>query len=370
MGCALIYERTPFCIRESVIANLVMARARPPQSKRWCFTLNNYSDDEVLSVRSFLSSERVVFACFGYEIGETCKTPHLQGYIIFRNPHRRSAISSFIPRAYLVIAKGSSAQCITYCSKSGKIENFGVSPISVSDRGRSGGLKSSDSYRVAFDLARAGRFSDIWEQFPGLWLRYRSAFLCAPADSGLKPADLDYLPGVWITGDKGVGKSRLVRQLVPPSRLYDKNLNKWWCGFRSQPAVVLDDVDPENVRYLSVFFKRWLDRYSFTAEIKNGSLSIRPAFVFITSQYCIEEVFPETRSSEAIARRCTVFHFDSSLEAPFEDLLEKVRQHISDLNPTFFAPPVAVSSDSTPISQSLDAPDADDVCREVDLDVQ
>lgn len=49
-------------------------------SKRWCFTLNNYTEEEVGSIKASIQ-EYCTFGTFGYEICPTTKTPHLQGYL-------------------------------------------------------------------------------------------------------------------------------------------------------------------------------------------------------------------------------------------------------------------------------------------------
>lgn len=95
-------------------------------ARNWCFTLNNYTDDELSHFRSVLSDSQVVrYAVFGLEVGES-GTPHLQGYIsgkkVFRLRGIRSLLSS---RGHYEISKGSPEQNFDYCSKAGTFEEFG-----------------------------------------------------------------------------------------------------------------------------------------------------------------------------------------------------------------------------------------------------
>lgn len=86
-------------------------------AKRWCFTLNNYNEDEVCSIRSTilaLCSKAIV----AREIGEE-GTPHLQGYIEFKTKAR--PIGKFgLPKIHWEKAKGSLEKNIEYITKQDK----------------------------------------------------------------------------------------------------------------------------------------------------------------------------------------------------------------------------------------------------------
>lgn len=71
------------------------------KSRAYCFTLNNYTEEEYLSVTSLESKYLVV----GKEKGES-GTPHLQGFIYFENPRGFNSVKKSIPRAHLEISKG------------------------------------------------------------------------------------------------------------------------------------------------------------------------------------------------------------------------------------------------------------------------
>jgi len=88
---------------------------------------------------------------------------------------------------------------------------------------------------------------------------------------------------------------------------YDKACNKWWDGYKNEPAVLMDDFDPTH-KVLCYYLKRWTDHYAFRAEIKNSAIYIRPNVIVITSQYSIEEVWDDEPSREAMLRRCQVVH--------------------------------------------------------------
>jgi len=96
------------------------------QARFWCFTLNNYVEAELVSLRTSLSQEKVRYAVFGFEEGEEKGTPHLQGYVSFKKPQSLTACKTVVGnRAHLAICKGDEAQNYKYCTKGGNYEEFG-----------------------------------------------------------------------------------------------------------------------------------------------------------------------------------------------------------------------------------------------------
>lgn len=103
---------------------------KPKENMRYCFTLNNYTEDELNKIINSAKSASFKYI-IGREVGEQ-GTPHLQGYINM-SPHKKSC-SSFIKwldneRIHIEPCKGSESQNVKYCSKDGKFEsNFYEAP--------------------------------------------------------------------------------------------------------------------------------------------------------------------------------------------------------------------------------------------------
>lgn len=120
------------------------------------------------------------------------------------------------------------------------------------------------------------------------------------------PADQSKCRGVWIYGPPGVGKSHYVRTLEPD--LFIKAQNKWWDGYMGQSAVLIDDFDKQGV-CLSHYLKIWSDRWSCNGEIKGATIPLNFKTIYITSNYRIEDLWPEDEElREAILRRFHVIH--------------------------------------------------------------
>lgn len=99
------------------------------RAKRWCFTLNNPTDDEDQAIGSAGDRDDVEYLVFGRETGES-GTPHLQGYVIFTSAIRLSTVKSRLgsQRFHLEVSRGTPREASDYCKKDGDYEEFGDCP--------------------------------------------------------------------------------------------------------------------------------------------------------------------------------------------------------------------------------------------------
>lgn len=97
------------------------------QGTRWCFTLNNPTDQDRQHVGSLGVNPLRKYMVVGRESGES-GTPHLQGFVIFTKPVTRYRVSRLLPRAHLEVARGTSPQAADYCKKDGDYDEYGELP--------------------------------------------------------------------------------------------------------------------------------------------------------------------------------------------------------------------------------------------------
>lgn len=98
--------------------NTKLPQPRCTPSKYWCFTLNNYTKDEMDQLETIFKSFKIEYY-FGEEVGEN-GTPHLQGFIKSGSKIRPlEKIKN--KRIHWEKTKGNEEQNITYCSKDNKI---------------------------------------------------------------------------------------------------------------------------------------------------------------------------------------------------------------------------------------------------------
>lgn len=83
--------------------------------------------------------------------------------------------------------------------------------------------------------------------------------------------------------------------------------NKWWDRYDHEPHVLMEDVGRSH-QYLGDFLKIWADRYPFAVEVKHGGMVIRPYKLVITSNYSIEQLWPEEEICEPLKRRFKVIN--------------------------------------------------------------
>ena len=92
-------------------------------SKRWCFTLNNYTSDETDEILEVFEKKSKLYI-IGDEIGSS-ETPHLQGYVEFNEKYRPVSLFNN-KRIHWEKAKGNQESNIKYCSKEKILKSKGV----------------------------------------------------------------------------------------------------------------------------------------------------------------------------------------------------------------------------------------------------
>jgi len=94
--------------------NTITSSSRIVPSIKWCFTLNNYNDDDIGSVVPIFRGLCKV-AIIGKEVGEN-GTPHLQGYVEFIKKCRPLSLK-LTNKIHWEKARGSKEENEAYCSK-------------------------------------------------------------------------------------------------------------------------------------------------------------------------------------------------------------------------------------------------------------
>lgn len=143
-------------------------------------------------------------------------------------------------------------------------------------------------WKEALESAKKGRM----EELPAdLYIRYYNTYKKVATTHQPKPKKLQELNNLWIHGETGSGKSHWAHCTFPQA--FMKAQNKWWDGFREDYAghevVIIDDLHPKWRRAEQL--KIWSDRFPFVAEIKGGSMLIRPKRFIVTSNYTPDQVF-------------------------------------------------------------------------------
>jgi len=94
------------------------------RSRGWCFTLNNYTQEELEEIKTQIHSKCIKYI-LGDEVGES-GTPHIQGWIYFKNGVSFESVKKINGRAHWEKARGSMEQNKKYCSKENVIAMEGI----------------------------------------------------------------------------------------------------------------------------------------------------------------------------------------------------------------------------------------------------
>lgn len=158
------------------------------RAKHWCFTVNNWTHNELSAILSLgptadnpdCPAEYVVV---GREMGEN-NTPHLQGFLTLRTRLRLRNVKLLggLQRAHLEVARGSPRQASDYCKKDGDFDERGECPAAAGKRTDFENLKE---WIKEQDPAPTHR--DVAENFPSLWGRYQRSCVGFLEMFGRKP---------------------------------------------------------------------------------------------------------------------------------------------------------------------------------------
>lgn len=282
------------------------------RSRGWCFTLNQYTDDEVRVLSERGSTNPISqYLVFGFEVGDS-GTPHLQGYVYFKSVKSFKQAKAYIgDRAHVESQRGSPQQAAEYCKKDGNYQEFGDCPYQG---------KRTDLEVVTELVVDGVSISEIAQAHPTTFVKF-SRGLRDLKLAVSKPYAREDVCGIWLVGEPGSGKSHYAQTTYPCA--YRKAQNKWFDGYAGEKEIVLEDLDSG---VLSHHLKIWADKWPCTGETKGGTVHLTHDVFVVTSNYTIDELVPKkiTNRQEheddamiaALARRFKVFTFNKVFVPP------------------------------------------------------
>lgn len=134
----------------------------------WCFTLNNYTDDDINKIQNL--STVCQYIVFGKEVGDS-GTPHLQGFIQFKERNRFSQAKSLInERAHVEHARHP-AEAATYCKKDGDFVEVGELR-SAGSRNDLAEFKEAASDGMLTLAEVREKYSEVYAKYPRFCIEY------------------------------------------------------------------------------------------------------------------------------------------------------------------------------------------------------
>lgn len=282
------------------------------RSKRWCFTLNNPTEEEkefitlchlVLEKKKETENTRMKQLTYLISGIEQVSTLHIQGYLELTNKTSLSTMKKFIKRAHWEQARGTSLEASEYCKKD---NNFKESGILAPGQGA-----RNDLQEIKEAIDNGANELDIAENYFSRWVVYRRSFQAYATLTSSRRAWMTQVHVFW--GKTGTGKTRFVYDQLMDSTFWSPGDYKWFDGYRGQDIVLLDDYRGE---YPLQLLLKLCDRYPMQVPIKGGFVEWRPRKIYITSNIHPNDWYPNSDrfSVGAMFRRFT------KVEAVFESL--------------------------------------------------
>lgn len=271
-------------------------------TKYWCFTLNNWTEQEDAQFRTWIPAN-CSYGIFQQEIGEN-GTPHLQGYIILNERQRIQWLKNRLSRRmHLEPARGTPQENRAYCSKEGGQRLFEHGDCPEATQGR-----RSDLEPVVSAIKAKRPLDEVASEFPEQWVKFHKGLeSLASRIDGRR----DFKTEVhWYHGPTGTGKSRQAFEENPDAYL-KMPTNKWWDGYDGHKTVIIDDYRRDMCTFSELL--RLFDRYPHMVEIKGGSRQFLAEKIVVTTPKSPASTW-EGRTDEDIAQlrrridRCV--HFD------------------------------------------------------------
>lgn len=260
------------------------------KSNGFCFTLNNYNDEERRYLRQKMVDMGCTYFIMGYETGKK-GTPHIQGYVQFPNKRTMSQLLKINKRVHWEMRRGTGKQASDYCKKGGKFREWGE----LTSQG-----KRSDLEEIYSLIKEGYTYTKILEECGAAAMKYERVIKSTICDLiKERDPDKDEVYVEWWYGKPGSGKSRRVNKRYPEA--YVKDDTKWWDGYEGQDVVIIDDINVHEwslKRLLSV-----MDVYKCKVERKGGYVNLGATKIIIISQRHPMKYYVDDREYSQILRR-------------------------------------------------------------------
>lgn len=140
------------------------------RSRGWCFTLNNWTDEDCIDLMVFFEEcPSISYLIIGFEIAPKTKTKHIQGYMYFKDKKTFAYLKKCFGDRYRWdkqrAKKNVAAYC--YCMEDGDYIEFGERP-------RQG--HRTDLEVIKHDLLKKKPVEKIADEYFSQWCQYRRSF--------------------------------------------------------------------------------------------------------------------------------------------------------------------------------------------------
>lgn len=285
----------------------------PRQARRFCFTLNNPTDEHHLHLRDLeFSCPDFRFLIYQVEKAPSTGTEHIQGYLELNAQYRFERLLRLLPRgSHVESARGNAKQNVLYCSKpdsrvAGPYQYGSAAFLSQGKRNDIADavkhLKSSSSLQKALETS---------DSFVSAFAKYHRGFEKIAAYTRIPLTDRTPIRQrrvVVLWGPTGTGKTHTaysdLQARYPEEEPFicPDNSGKWFDGYNGHRGVIFDEFRTGPGRMPVETFLRLTDQYPVQVPIKGGFVRWDPEIIYLTSNESPEHAWysdehPDTRAS-------------------------------------------------------------------------
>lgn len=255
--------------------------------RAYVFTINNYTDEDNEQVNNL----ECIYLVYAYEEGEETHTPHIQGYVYFKDAKTITAISKKLKRAHLEPANGDAEANRKYIvgpyDKNGKHKPFNPNHFEKGEMPKQGARNDMDAVRKQLKekpsmrgiVETATSFQSV--RMAEVYLKYHETV------RRFKPKVY------WFYGATGTGKTHEAMNMCSDDVYVAMDTGKWFDGYDAHEYVIIDDV-----RSNFMSFSQWLkfmDNIPFRVETKGGTRQMLAKVMIFTSSKPPIECITEDR---------------------------------------------------------------------------
>lgn len=271
-----------------------------------CFVINNYTEEECIKLHSWYE-KLATYCVYAYEVGEKCGTPHIQGYIEFKNSAKFTTIAKYWnKRINMRKRRGTPQEASDYCKKTGTFFEWGT----ISKQG-----KRSDLEEIGQEIIDNVPMREIALAHPGTYIRYNRGFHALRSAIANDRTERPHVQ--WNWGPTGAGKTWEPRHLLKEDgtirSYYIKDGTIWWDNYDQQEVIIIDDFDGH---WPFRDLLRLLDETEYQGQYKGGYVKINSPFIFITCEFPPEHFWQENTLAQVVRRIKVIKHLPKAYKTP------------------------------------------------------